>query len=263
MPRTPSAFPFSGRLRRRTINPTPPKRVKAWGEGPLRPEVMYPVVEHTRPNRAARNHSRSRAPHHRTQENARAHFLSAVCDLKKRVYFQRLMLLRVYSNRFLRNHTGKVVPRVLPSCWKLSRFRPNPTWCISRRGLKTIRGNFQTTASDSYFWKKRNDWVSYKTTTTNLNWNHMAYPTLFHAVGTQCLVAVFFPRSCASSRFSSQGTVNSMRMTLFFQSDHATMSGRFSVWIMWTGNCRDVLRSAETFQSLAPFSSFMLGFYTF
>ena len=25
------------------------------------------------------------------------------------------MLLRVYSNRFLRNHTGKVVPRVLPS----------------------------------------------------------------------------------------------------------------------------------------------------
>ena len=52
MPRTPSAFPFSGRLRRRAINPTPPKRVKAWGEGPLRPEVMYPVVEHTRPNRA-------------------------------------------------------------------------------------------------------------------------------------------------------------------------------------------------------------------
>ena len=119
------------------------------------------------------------------------HFLSAVYDLKKRVYFRRLMLLRVYSNRFLRNHTGKVIPRVLPSCWKLSRFRPNPTWCISRRVLKTIRGNFQTAASDSYFWKKRNDWVSYKTTTTNLNRNHMAYPTLFHAVSTQWLVAVF------------------------------------------------------------------------
>ena len=54
------------------------------------------------------------------------HFLSAVCDLKiqkkkkkkkkKRVYFRQLMLLRVYSNRFLRNHTGKVVPRVYPSC---------------------------------------------------------------------------------------------------------------------------------------------------
>ena len=58
------------------------------------------------------------------------------------------MLLRVYSNRFFRNHTGKVIPRVLPSYWKLSRFRPNPTWCILRRGLKTIWGNFQTAVSD-------------------------------------------------------------------------------------------------------------------
>ena len=38
------------------------------------------------------------------------HFLSAVCDLKKCVYFQRLMLLRVYSNRFLRNHTERWFP---------------------------------------------------------------------------------------------------------------------------------------------------------
>ena len=30
MPRTPSAFPFSGLLRRRAINPTPPKRVLTW-----------------------------------------------------------------------------------------------------------------------------------------------------------------------------------------------------------------------------------------
>ena len=71
MPRTPSAFPFSGRLRRRAINPTPPKRVKAWEDGPLRPEVMYPVVEHTRTDCAARNHNRSRAPHHRTQKSAK------------------------------------------------------------------------------------------------------------------------------------------------------------------------------------------------
>ena len=72
----------------------------------------------------------------------------------------------------------------------------------------------------------------------------------------------FFFRSCASFRFSSQETVNSMR-TLFFESDHASMSGHFSVWIMWIGNCRDVLRSAETFQSLAPFSSFILGLFCF
>ena len=44
MPRTPLAFPFSGRLRYRTINPTPPNRVKAWEDGPLRPEV-YPVMD--------------------------------------------------------------------------------------------------------------------------------------------------------------------------------------------------------------------------
>ena len=37
----------------------------------------------------------------------------------------------------------------------------------------------------------------------------------------------------------------------------------FSVWIIWTGNCKDVLRSAETFQSLAPFSNFILGFFCF
>ena len=72
MPRTPSAFPFSGRLRRRAINLTPQKRVKAWGDGPLRPEVMYLVVEHTRTNSAASNHSRSRAPHHRTQSKRSA-----------------------------------------------------------------------------------------------------------------------------------------------------------------------------------------------
>ena len=79
MPRTPSAFLFSGRLRRRAINPTPPKRVKAWGDGPLRPEVMYPVVEHTRTNSAASNHSRSRAPHHRTQSKRRASQKPYIC----------------------------------------------------------------------------------------------------------------------------------------------------------------------------------------
>ena len=98
------------------------------------------------------------------------------------------MLLRVYSNRFLRNHTGKVVPRVFPSCWKLLAFDQIQLAAYCAATLKTI--------CDSYFWKKRNDWVSYKTTTTNLNKNHMAYPTLFHAVGTQCPVTVFLPLVC-------------------------------------------------------------------
>ena len=34
----------------------------------------------------------------------------------------------------------------------------------------------------------------------------------------------FFFHWCASSQFSTHGTVNSMRRTLFFESDHATMS---------------------------------------
>ena len=41
------------------------------------------------------------------------------------------------------------------------------------------------------------------------------------------------------------------------------MPGWFSLWIMWTVNCRDIFRSAEISQSLAPFSSFILGFFGF
>ena len=52
MLQAPSAFLFSRRLRRRAINPTPPKMVKAWGDGPLRPEE-YPVLGHTQRNHAA------------------------------------------------------------------------------------------------------------------------------------------------------------------------------------------------------------------
>ena len=139
---------------------------------------------------------------------------------------------------------------------KTCRFRPNPTWWILRCGLKTIWGNFQT---DSYFWKKQNYWVSKKATTTNLNRNHMAYSTQ----SARSVSYRFFFRSCASSWFSSLGTVNSLRRAVFLESDCATMPGHFSAWIMWTGNCRDVFRSAETFQSPAPFSSFILGFFCF
>ena len=126
----------------------------------------------------------------------------------------------------------------------------NPTWCILPHGLKMIWGNFQTAVNDSYFWKKWNDWLSSKTITTNLNRNHMAYPNLFYAVSTQSAYHVlyqFFFHLCATSWFSSQVTVNSVMRTLFFKLVHATMSGCFSVWMMWTGNCRDVLRSTETF----------------
>ena len=63
----------------------------------------------------------------------------------------------------------------------------------------------------------------------------------------------FFFRSCAFSQFSSQGTVNLAMLPCL-----ATY-----VWIMWTGNCRVVLRFTEAFQSRAPFSSFILEFFCF
>ena len=71
-----------------------------------------------------------------------------------------------------------------------------------------------------------------------------------------------FFRSRASSRFSSQETLNSMRKILFFELNYAIMSGRFSVRIIWAGYFWDVLRSTETFQSLFPFSSFVLDFFS-
>ena len=62
---------------------------------------------------------------------------------------------------------------------KTFRSWPNPSWCMLHRGLKTKWDIFQTAARDSYFWKIRNDWGSEKNTTTNLNRNHVEYPTIF------------------------------------------------------------------------------------
>ena len=48
-------------------------------------------------------------------------FLVQFVIFKKCIYFRPLVLLHVYSSRFLmlHNHTGMVVPRVFHSCWKL------------------------------------------------------------------------------------------------------------------------------------------------
>ena len=60
MPRTPSAFPlFSGRLRHQAIKPNPSEGVKAWGDGPLRPEVS-PVCRST-PDQTAHYDTESHA----------------------------------------------------------------------------------------------------------------------------------------------------------------------------------------------------------
>ena len=100
------------------------------------------------------------------------------------------------ANRFLMlcNRTGMVILCAFHSCWRLfalDQIQLDAYYTVvCRRYEVTLK-----LASDSY-WKKRNDWVSKKTTTTNLNRNHVAYPTLFHVVGTQCLVSVFLPVLC-------------------------------------------------------------------
>ena len=66
MPHVPLAFPFLGRLRRQAINLTPPKRVKAWRDGPLKPEVS-PVLSHIRPNRSAPTRPAKMWPRHRRE----------------------------------------------------------------------------------------------------------------------------------------------------------------------------------------------------
>ena len=163
------------------------------------------------------------------------------------------MSLYVYSNRVMQSH-GNGGSMCISFMLKTFCFWPNPTWCMLRCGLKMIYGDFQTAASDFYFWKK---WKPWQPTSIGITWHIQPFSMQSACSVSYCF---FFFCSCASSQFSSQGTVNSMRSTVFCESDHPTMSGRFSVWIMWTGNCRDVLRSAETFQSLALFSSFILGF---
>ena len=102
------------------------------------------------------------------------HFQSAVCDLKKKVF--------TFGGWCYYAFTVTVSYVITRERWFRVYFLHAENFSLLFHGLKTIWGNFQTAASDSYFWKKRNDWVSYKTKTTNLNKNHMAYPTLFHAV---------------------------------------------------------------------------------
>ena len=193
--------------------------------------------------------------------------LFAVCSLwffKKHVYFWPLMLLCVYSIRFLmlHNHTGMVVPPAFHSCWKLLTFNQIQLDAYCTVVWRRFEATFKLRPVIPIF--ERNEMTGCPRKPrqpTSVGISSHIQP--FSMQSARSVSNRLFFCSCAFSRFYSQGTVNSMRRTLFFESDHATMSGHFSVWIMWTGNCRDVLRSAETFQSLAPFSSFILGFFLF
>ena len=189
------------------------------------------------------------------------HFLCALLWFLKRVYFRPLMSLRVYSNRFLilRNHTGIVILREFHSWWILFALDQMQLDAYCTVVWRQYEASFKLQPVIPIFERNKMTECPRKPrqpTSIKITWH---IQTFFHAVGTQSLVFSF--RLCASSRFPSQLTVNSIRRTLFFESDHATMSGRFSVWIIWTRNCSDVLGSTEAFQLLAQFSSFILDFF--
>ena len=120
---------------------------------------------------------------------------------KKRVDFRPLMLLRVYRNRFLRNHTGMVVPRVFPSCWKPLAFDQIQLDAYCAAVWRRFEATFKLWPVIPIF--KRNEITECprKPRQSNLDRNHMAYATLLNAVGTQCLVVVFLPLVCFLSVF--------------------------------------------------------------
>ena len=188
---------------------------------------------------------------------------SAVWDILELVYFRPLMSLRACSNHFLMlcNHMGMVVPHVFHSCWRLFTLDQIQLdkyctvvwrWYEATFKLRPLIPIFERNKMNEC---PRKPW---QPTSIGITWHSQPF-----SMQSACNVLYqFFFCLCGSSRFSSQGTVNSMS-TIFFESDHTTMSGCFSVWIMWTGNCRDVFRSAESFQSRAPFASFILEFFLF
>ena len=174
------------------------------------------------------------------------------------------MSLRVFSHHFLVlcNHTEMVVPRAFHSCWKLLAFDQIQLDACYTVVWRQFEATFKLRLVIPIFERKEMTDCPRKPqrpTSIRIPWHIPPFSTQ----SARSVSYRLFSRSCASSWFSSQGTVNSMRRTIFCESDHATMSGHFSVCIMWTGNCRDVFRAAETFQSLVPFSSFILGFFCF
>ena len=138
---------------------------------------------------------------------------------KKPVYFHRLMLLHVYSNLFLRNHTGKVVPRVFPSCWKLLAFDQIQLDAYCATVWRRFEATFKLRPVIPIFERNEMTECSIKSrqpTSIGITWHIQPFSTQsarsWHAVSQR-----FFFCLCTSSWFSSQGTVNSMRRSLFFE----------------------------------------------
>ena len=132
--------------------------------------------------------------------------------------------LYTYGNCFLmlRNHTGIVILRSFHSCWRLFALDQIQLDAYCTVVWRRYEATFKQQPVIPIFERNEMTECPRKTMTTNVNRIHKAYPTLFYTVGTQCLVSVFLPLVCLLLGFFFQGTVYSMRRTLFFESDHAT-----------------------------------------
>ena len=138
------------------------------------------------------------------------------------------MLLRVYSNRFWRSHTGMVIPHVFHLCWKFLAFdqiQLDAYCAVVWRWFEQLSNWGQWFLFLKKKKKKKKEMMACprkprQLTSIGITWHIQPFSTQ----SSGSVSYRFFFRSCTSSRFSSQGTVNSMRKTLLFESDHATMS---------------------------------------
>ena len=172
------------------------------------------------------------------------------------------MSLCACSNRFLllHNHIGMMILYAFHSCWRLFALNQIQLDAYCTVVWRWYEATFKLQPVIAIFERNKMTECPKKPQqpiSIGITWHIQPFSIQL----ARSILYRFFFHLYASSWFSSQGTVYSMRRTLFFESDHATMSGHFSVWIMWTKNCGDVLRSTEAFQSLTLFSSFILEFF--
>ena len=101
-------------------------------------------------------------------------------------------LLRVYSNCFLLNHTGMVVPRVFHSCWKLLAFDQIQLDAYRAMVWRQFQATFKLWPVIPIF--ERNEMTEWprkpwQLTSIGITWH-------IHRFSTQCLISVFLPLMC-------------------------------------------------------------------
>ena len=128
---------------------------------------------------------------------------------KKCVYFWPLVLLSVYSNCFLmlHNHTGMVVLHAFHSCWKLLTFNQIQLDAYCAVVWKRFEATFKLRPVIPIF--ERNKMTEYPRKPRQPNSIGITWHIQPFSPQSACSVLYrFFFCSCASSQFSSQGTVN-------------------------------------------------------